>query len=195
MMIKVTAAPALLVVLYGGARNARSLGQFLLGWVKAALPAALLLAVAGAPFLEKITDLPAMFGFGRGDVGYEISLSLMNLARKAAVSLSGVLAPGISSRGVEVAVTLVILAVGGAVVLCLVNGARTPAVLFGRLGMVYLVATLMVGNWRQWYVLWPVALAAVDPLSRSSRVIAIYSLLAMATYLLTRSSGVYCVIM
>jgi len=191
-LIKITVAPAILVLVHWLLRVHKSFGETCLTLAKAAVPVILILIVTGTPFVSQVRDIPLFFGFANVDLGYELGLTPVNF-------VSAILVDRFTSAGVEVSASVVkavVLAVsfglGASVSLSMLSRSRTWESYLGTLGPIYLIATVVVSYWRPWYVLWPLSLVMLGPWSKWTVAIIVYSLLAVGTHVITRSTGIFC---
>jgi len=191
-LIKVTVAPTILVLAHWLFRVHKSFGETCLTLAKAAVSAILLLIITGAPFVSQVQDIPLLFGFANVDLGYELGLTPVNFVSAILVDRIASAGVEVSASGVKAVVLAASLGLCASVSLWMLSRSRTWESYVGTLGPIYLIATVVVSYWRPWYVLWPLSLVMLGPWGKWTVVIIVYSLLAVGTYVITRSSGIFC---
>ncbi len=191
-LIKVTVAPAILVFVHWLLRAQESFSETSLTLVKAAVPVILVLIVTGAPFVSRVQDILLLFGFSTLDPGYEIALTPVNFVSAILADRFASAGVEISAGGVKAVVMAVFLGLGAITILRILSRSRTWESHVGTLGPIYLIVTVVLSNWRPWYVLWPLSLVMLGPWSKWTVVIIVYSLLAVGTNVITRSTGIFC---
>ena len=191
-LIKVTVAPAILVLVHWLLRVQKSIRETCLTLAKAAVPVIVLLIVTGAPFVSQVRDIPLLFGFANIGLDYELGLTPVNFVSGILVGRFASAGVEVSASGVKAVVLAVSLGLGASVSLWMLSRSRTWESYIGTLGPIFMIATVVVSYWRPWYVLFPLSLVMLGPWSKWTVAIIIYSLLALGTYTITRSSGIFC---
>jgi hypothetical protein len=191
-LIKVTVAPAILVVVHWLIRGRKSFGETCLTLTKAAVPVILILIITGAPFVSQVQDILLLFAFANVDLGYELSLTPVNYISGFLVDRFTSAGMAVSANGVKAVVLTASLGLGAGLCLWLLSHSRTWESYLGTLGPIFLIATVVVSYWRPWYVLWPLSLATLGPWNKWTLAIVCYSFLAIGTQVITRSTGIFC---
>ena len=191
-LIKVTVAPAILVLVHWLLRVRKSLGETCLTLAKVAVPVILMLIIAGAPFISQVRDIPLLFAFANVNLGYELGLTPVNFVSTILVDRFASAGVEVSASGIKAVVLAVSLGLGASASLWMLSRSRTWESYIGTLGPIYLIATVVVSYWRPWYVLWPLSLVMLGPWSKWTAVIIVYSFLAVGTQVITRSTGIFC---
>lgn len=193
ILLKASAAPALMVA---SLWICRDIWIKKLSWstlLKSALPIVVLFAAAITPFWVGFTDLPRLFGLNMITGGpYTMWLAPAILAKEGVYFLTQVMGTAIAREVVDGGVSVILAAF---TLLCtLYFGLRSTRreIRLAGLAPVYVIGTILQVYWRQWYVLWSAAFISLAPRGIWLRIVWCYSVLALLSYLLTRSSNVYC---
>ncbi len=190
MLFKAAALPALGLIFYGLARTGKKRIAMLLDFGKALLACLAMLLAAGAwVFVPRLGQLDLLLGASITSMPYEIRFIPFNLLKHALAAAGGRMGVTLSqgtAQGIAIAVTAALL---GLFALLRLRGKRSFSDLVAELAPLYAVITLALGYWRPWFLFWPLALAPLAA-ERWRKLILIYALLAMATYVVTASSGI-----
>ncbi len=193
VLLKASALPALAVA---GLWVCRDIWRGRYRWIeipKILFAVIILCAVIIAPFWTNFSELPHLFGINMLSGGpYTMWLAPALLLKKSVFHIVQDLGWQASQETVYFYVSIVLATITLLCTLYLsLRNTDKQTRLYG-IAPVYVIGTILQAYWRQWYVLWPVVFMALAPRGLWLKLIWSYSIITLLSYLLTRSSNVYC---
>jgi hypothetical protein len=151
----------------------------------------LILYVLSHPFVDSPGQLGQVLGFTKVTSAYDLPLVPAIIARDILLLLAKAVGLAINKAIITRIVIASFYLAGAVIAAVLVFRARNAWQILTLLAPCYAIGTIIMHYWRQWYVMWPVAFCIFRPGKSWVRtLIILYSILALATYLLTRSSEI-----
>lgn len=193
VMLKASALPALAVA---GLWVCRDIWRGKIHWIeipKAILAIVLFCVLVIAPFWTNINDLPHLFGINMLSGGpYTMWLAPALMFKKAVFHITQGLGLDVTKDAAYMYVSIMLAVITLICTLYLSLRSTNKEMRLYGIAPVYVIGTVLQAYWRQWYVLWPVTFIALAPRGIWLKLIWCYSIVTLLSYLLTRSSNVYC---